>query len=471
MRRRRQHAPPRRRGARDRTTAAVVFEALGSPGPAMAAAAALLSEQVLSRSRGLIDRLEVVGEALTEALREENRKIKALQAEEPGESQRRERMVQHILLRKILSVDRGDSGKLLRGIKALMESVVAIALSVRAEGVMDAADDEPAGGSNAETNASTALTLVGGQLDVAEQRLVKIELRAGQLQLIGGPRLDGALSDDSEAADGNPEASTDDGVDAEADALASLADHPARGMDRGWLLRLRSMVAEMRVLESSVEFHTALLSAHRKLATNGTKSEDAADEIGQLQHEHQKQQPLQYSRTNFSYGSTPHSSWLALFEHCAPLRAAVDDMLALRGVSDSRSVDEYCVFGSSLGWLCFYGCLTFGLRCVGYELVQPLVSLSNRLAECHGIGSRDRTNGHSNAGSVAFHHMDMLAADLRRVRILVLTSHVWDTHLLERLDEKLAKEVPPVCFATKFIGLEETLCFLTTRIDAPQTCT
>jgi hypothetical protein len=43
--------------------------------------------------------------------------------------------------------------------------------------------------------------------------------------------------------------------------------------------------------------------------------------------------------------------------------------------------------------------------------------------------------------------MDMLAADLRRVRILVLTSHVWDAQLLERLDAKLAEEVPTVCIA------------------------
>ncbi len=416
----------------------------------MAAAAALLSEQVLARGRGLIERLEIVGEALTEALREENRKIKALQDEKAGESERRQKMVQHILLRKILSVDRGDSGKLLRGIKALMETVVTIALSVRADGVEcevdSGADEDTSNSSSAGTNASTALTLVGGQLDVAEQRLGKIELRAGQLQLIGGPRLDGTLSDDSDDADGNTNTSADDGVDAEAVALASLADRPARGMDRERLLRLGSMVAEMRVLESSVEFHTALLSAHRKLATKGTKSEDAANEEGEPQRQSQ-QQLLQYSRTNFSYGSTPHRSWLALFEQCAPLRAAVDDILALRGVCDSRSVDEYCVFGSSLGWLCFYGYFTFGLRCVGYELVQPLVSLSNRLAESHGVDSGDCADGQSQAGSVTFYHMDMLAADLRRVRILVLTSHVWDAQLLERLDAKLAEEVPTVCIA------------------------
>lgn len=398
-------------------------------------AAPVLSEEVLARGRGLIERLEIVGEVVTEALLEENRKIKAFQDEKAGEREPRQRIVQRILLRKILSVDRGDSGKLLRGVKALMETVVTIALSVRADGVQH---HEPTEGGNAAekgTNASTALKLVGAQLDVAEQRLGKIEVRAAQLQLIGGPRLDGVRSEDSDGADEPTEASADGDVDGEALALASLADHPARGMDRKSLLCLGSMVAEMRALESSVEFHTALLAAHRKLAAVETGEDDAT----------QKNQTLQYSRANFSYGSTPHSSWLALFQQCSPLRAAVDDMLALRGVSDSRrSIDEYCVFGSSLGWLCFYGCLTFGLRCTGYELVQPLVALSKRLAERHGIADGNSADGKESAEAVTFHHMDMLDADLRRVRILVLTSHVWDAPLLQRLDAKLAGEVPPV---------------------------
>jgi hypothetical protein len=244
---------------------------------------------------------------------------------------------------------------------------------------------------------------------VAEQRLGKIEVRAAQLQLIGGPRLDGVRSEDSDGADEPTEASADGDVDGEALALASLADHPARGMDRKKLLSLGSMVAEMRALESSVEFHTALLAAHRKLAAVETGEDDAT----------QKNQTLQYSRANFSYGSTPHSSWLALFQ-------------------------QYCVFGSSLGWLCFYGCLTFGLRCTGYELVQPLVALSKRLAERHGIADGNSADGKESAEAVTFHHMDMLDADLRRVRILVLTSHVWDAPLLQRLDAKLAGEVPPV---------------------------
>lgn len=414
--------------------------------------AAALSEEILAHGRGLIERLEIVGEVLTEALREQNRKIKELQDAKSGDRERRQQVVQHILLRKILSVDRGDSGKLLRGIKALMESVVTIALSVRADTCSERQQPSECGDPTTEgTNAFTALKLVGGQLDMADQRLGKIELRAGQLQLIGGPQLDGELSDESDDTDGGSNSLANDSkgdsadnnaVASDAAALASLADQPGRGMEQGRLLLLGAMVAEMRVLESSVEFHTALLSAHRKLAAEGNNKGG----IPTMTDEPQRQR-LQYSRTNFSYGSTPHSSWLALFDQCAPLRAAVDDMLGIRGAVDSqRSLDEYCVFGSSLGWLCFYGCLTFGLRCTGYEIVQPLVALSKRLAERHGIGGGGCGDGHAQkyAESVTFHHMDMLDADLQRVRILVLTSHVWDAPLLERLDVKLAQEVPPV---------------------------
>ena len=60
-----------------------------------------------------------------------------------------------------------------------------------------------------------------------------------------------------------------------------------------------------------------------------------------------------------------------------------------------------------------------GLRCTGYELVQPLVALASRLGTRHGLGSA------ADSAGVAFHCMDMLDANLQRVRILVLTSHVW----------------------------------------------
>eukprot|EP01043_Picozoa_sp_COSAG02_P093495 COSAG02_NODE_30007_length_559_cov_0.550000_1_plen_79_part_00 len=71
---------------------------------------AALSEEVLARGRVLTERLETVGEVLTEALREEPRAIKELQNAKAGEIGRREKMVQHILLRKILSFFQAEDG-------------------------------------------------------------------------------------------------------------------------------------------------------------------------------------------------------------------------------------------------------------------------------------------------------------------------------------------------------------------------
>ena len=195
-----------------------------------------------------------------------------------------------------------------------------------------------------------------------------------------------------------------------------------------------------QVIENSVEFHSALLSAHRKLGVatasdgNSAAAEAAADGGGGVAAQ------LQYSRRNFSYGSTPHSSWLAVFEYYPPLRAAIEDMRSGRCAGH----DEYCVFGSSLGWLCFYASLTYGVHTTGYELVGPLVALASRLSLRH-CNIED-------AGSVTFHHADMLTADLSQVRVLVLTSHVWDKQLCVRLDAKLAAEMLPGSFVIDYNG-------------------
>ena len=46
----------------------------------------------------------------------------------------------------------------------------------------------------------------------------------------------------------------------------------------------------------------------------------------------------------------------------------------------------------------------------------------------------------------------MLDADLSKVRVLMLTSHVWDTCLLHKLDSKLAAEMIPGSFVIDYSG-------------------
>ena len=258
----------------------------GSPDPAE------LSERVLQRGRRLTERSEAARGVVQAALREENRAIAELQEAQQAAAERqqpqREALVEHILLRKILSVDFGDAGKLLRALRAILESAVAVALTARS-------------GSGTPQSACDALAAVDEKLDAVEARLVKIEVRAAQLQHIGGPAAAAAQADEPAPTPGG-----------EGDALvaSSAADFaPAEA-----LRKLEEVVSQLRAIESSVEFHTALLSAHRSLA--GPNAE--ATVVG----------GLVYSRSNFSYGSTPHASWLALFEQCEPLRTAVSEMAA-----------------------------------------------------------------------------------------------------------------------------------------------
>ena len=56
---------------------------------------------------------------------------------------------------------------------------------------------------------------------------------------------------------------------------------------------------------------------------------------------------LRLDSENFSYGSTPFSSWIELFVRCPELKIRAQT-LATDGLA-------YVVFGSSAGWLVFYG--------------------------------------------------------------------------------------------------------------------
>ena len=64
---------------------------------------------------------------------------------------------------------------------------------------------------------------------------------------------------------------------------------------------------------------------------------------------------------------------------CHELAAAVR-----RCTAAGSSLSEYIVFGSSLGWLCFYAALSLSVHAVGYEIVEPLVAKAQllRLRHC-----------------------------------------------------------------------------------------
>ena len=110
-----------------------------------------------------------------------------------------------------------------------------------------------------------------------------------------------------------------------------------------------------------------------------------------------------YSSQNFAYGSTPLASWHAVFGS-APLADA-----AARCRAAGR---DYVVWGSSIGWLLFYGALGLGLRAVGYEILECLAAIAVETAR---VGKVE---------NVEVHREDMLESDVSGAGIVVLTSQV-----------------------------------------------
>ena len=134
-----------------------------------------------------------------------------------------------------------------------------------------------------------------------------------------------------------------------------------------------------------------------------------------------------YSQDNFSYGSTPLSSWWRVFSHpelVRPVQRA------------STGAMECMVWGSSIGWLVFYGALGLGMRSVGYEIVPSLNDIAVETCEATGL------DGVGGQGMVEFNRADMLTSDLSKSSVVVLTSQCWDAGLVRAACSKIAQELP-----------------------------
>jgi hypothetical protein len=126
---------------------------------------------------------------------------------------------------------------------------------------------------------------------------------------------------------------------------------------------------------------------------------------------------------NCAYGSTPYASWARLFEH-----DALKDAIA-RVRKDNMS---YVVWGSSTGWLVFFGSLTFfGVPSMGVEILQTL----------HDTATRVLDEMPSKYQSASFRNEDMLSSSLESVGIVLLTSCCWDESVHEAACERLAKDL------------------------------
>jgi hypothetical protein len=190
-------------------------------------------------------------------------------------------------------------------------------------------------------------------------------------------------------------------------ALSAATCRPPALSDTPSMRQISHIVGKLRGLEVNHDFQRVLAAAH-----------------------HQLDRDTEYSRDNFAYGSTPFHSWLRL--HSDP--ASHDLSTAIwRCLAVQSRCPEYVVFGSSLGWLCFYAAFVLGVHAVGFELVAPIVTLAREIAAKHCTPGRH---------DVRFHCQDMLTARLDRCGVLFLTSRCWDAALARLVHEKIINELP-----------------------------
>ena len=101
-----------------------------------------------------------------------------------------------------------------------------------------------------------------------------------------------------------------------------------------------------------------------------------------------------------------------------------------REANGSSVGGEYVVFGSSIGWLAFYGACHYGVPTAGVEIMPYLVQVSNEAAATLGVKR------------IRFSNQDMLQSNLSQAKVVMLTSQCWDDQLIERVHAKLAEELP-----------------------------
>jgi hypothetical protein len=210
-------------------------------------------------------------------------------------------------------------------------------------------DDDSWASSDSDSDSEPdAVSKVAARLCTIEREASLLEKRAQRLS------KDGAI----DAAGHVPTVeSRQQLLDGEAAALHAATLDPPLGSSAERMKALAVLVADLRVAEASFDFQRTLMQAHQRLGNT-----------------------TEYSRDNFAYGSTPWQSWIQLHTDpdCHELAAAVR-----RCAAAGSSLPEYIVFGSSLGWLCFYAALSLSVHAVGYEIVEPLVAKAEQLRLRH----------------------------------------------------------------------------------------
>ena len=133
-------------------------------------------DPVMIRGRELLERVQVVGGLFTLKLRECSQLLTEMRNATPAEggdkvqAAGRTVVVQQVMLRKVLAVDRGQAATLARSINAMLD------------GIADLADQKDGPRAQADTSAVEKLADYSGMLNTARTRLEKLEERATQLK-------------------------------------------------------------------------------------------------------------------------------------------------------------------------------------------------------------------------------------------------------------------------------------------------
>ncbi|GBF88782.1 hypothetical protein Rsub_01683 [Raphidocelis subcapitata] len=152
------------------------------------------------------------------------------------------------------------------------------------------------------------------------------------------------------------------------------------------------------------------------------------------------------SEGSFAYGSTPLASWLAFLAEPAVMAAARAAMAAHtspeRGGRRAQPAPRrrYMVWGSSLGWLPFYGGLALGWPSSGVELLPCLVEEARRVAAANGVEGVDFSCG------------DLRGASLAGVGVLQTTEVAWDAGLVAAAAAKICAEAEPGTLVVDYTG-------------------
>ena len=159
-----------------------------------------------------------------------------------------------------------------------------------------------------------------------------------------------------------------------------------------------------------------------------------------------------WSSENFAYGSTPFSSWIELFVRCPELKTRAQTL--------KRDGLAYVVFGSSAGWLVFYGAFALGASSRGFEILRTLHDTATSSRAEIDPEWKDSVN-------IEFNHADMLSASLENVGLIVLTSLCWDDDVHEAACAKLDAELFSGAFVIDYSDKLAAFESFTTVTDDP----